>query len=126
MSLNSDCKNIVGNEWVIDDIKTLNHYSHDQSFVPPSQPELVTFPKSVEEVKLKGMPLGGVANFPYKDEKLELNRGDTILFLSDGFEEMFNHENEMLGGERARKLFQEVGYSSPKRIIEHIKTAGKN
>ena len=51
MSLHSDCKSIVGNEWVTDDINTLNHYSHDQSFVPPSQPELVTFPKSVEEVE---------------------------------------------------------------------------
>ena len=51
MSLNSECKNIVGNEWVTDDIQILNHYSHDQSFVPPSQPELVTFPKSVEEVE---------------------------------------------------------------------------
>ena len=51
MSLKNCCKNIVGNDWVQDDPTTLSNYSHDQSFVPPSQPELVTFPKTVEEVE---------------------------------------------------------------------------
>ena len=50
MSVISDCQNLVGNEWVQDDLNTLTNYSHDQSFASPSQPQLVTFPKSVEEV----------------------------------------------------------------------------
>jgi len=56
----------------------------------------------VEEVALKGMPLGGFANFPYKDKKLHLSTGDTVLFMSDGFEEMFNPQDEMLGEEQVK------------------------
>jgi len=81
--------------------------------------------KQVEEVELKGMPLGGFSNFPYKDKKLQLNKGDTVLFLSDGFEEMFNPQNELLGEEQVKKLFIEVAENSPEEIIEYLKNAGE-
>jgi serine phosphatase RsbU (regulator of sigma subunit) len=79
----------------------------------------------VEEVALKGMPLGGFANFPYKDKKLHLNEGDTVLFMSDGFEEMFNPQDEMLGVEQVKVLFKEIAANSPEEIIEHLKKAGE-
>jgi serine phosphatase RsbU (regulator of sigma subunit) len=79
----------------------------------------------VEEVALKGMPLGGFANFPYKDKKLHLNGGDTVLFMSDGFEEMFNPQDEMLGEEQVKMLFEETAANSPEEIIEHLKKAGE-
>jgi serine phosphatase RsbU (regulator of sigma subunit) len=78
----------------------------------------------VEEVALKGMPLGGFADFDYKDKKLNLNSGDTVLFNSDGFEEMFNLQNQMLGEERLKTLFTETAANSPQQIIEHLKKAG--
>ncbi len=78
----------------------------------------------VEEVVLKGMPLGGFADFPYQDKKIHLNRGDTVLFMSDGFEEMFNPEDEMLGSEQVKKLFEKSGAYAPDKIIEHLKKAG--
>jgi serine phosphatase RsbU (regulator of sigma subunit) len=80
----------------------------------------------VEEIVLKGMPLGGFENFPYKDKKLRLNKGDTVLFLSDGFEEMFNPQDEILGGEQVRMLFEEIAAKSPEEIIEHLKKAGED
>jgi serine phosphatase RsbU (regulator of sigma subunit) len=79
----------------------------------------------VEEVALKGMPLGGFANFPYKDKKFHLNQGDTVLFMSDGFEEMFNPQDEMLGVEQVKVLFKEIAANSPEEIIEHLKKAGE-
>jgi serine phosphatase RsbU (regulator of sigma subunit) len=79
----------------------------------------------VEEVVLKGMPLGGFTNFPYKDKKLQLNEGDTILFMSDGFEEMFNPQDEMLGEEQVKVLFKEIAANSPDEIIEYLKKAGE-
>ena len=78
----------------------------------------------VEDVALKGMPLGGVGNFPYKDKKFHLSEEDTVLFLSDGFEEMFNPQNEILGEERVKQLFEETAADSPEKIIEHLKNAG--
>jgi len=79
----------------------------------------------VEEVALKGMPLGGVGNFPYKDKKLHLSAGDTVLFMSDGLEEMFNPQDEMLGEEQVKMLFEEAAADSPEEIIEHLKKAGE-
>lgn len=79
----------------------------------------------VEEVTLKGMPLGGFVNFPYKDQKVHLNAGDTVLFLSDGFEEMFNPQKELLGNEQVKKLFEEIATNSPNEIIEYMKNAGE-
>ena len=79
----------------------------------------------VEEVALKGMPLGGFTNFPYKDKKVHLNKGDTVLFMSDGFEEMFNLHDEILGEERVKTHFEETAAKSPKEIIEHLKKAGE-
>ena len=80
----------------------------------------------VEEIALKGMPLGGVGNFPYQDKKLHLRKGDTVLFMSDGFEEMFNPQDEMLGEEQAKVLFEETATDSPEEIIEHLKKAGES
>jgi serine phosphatase RsbU (regulator of sigma subunit) len=78
----------------------------------------------VEEVELKGMPLGGFTNFPYKDKKIQLNKGDTVLFLSDGLEEMFNPQNQLLGKEQVIKLFKETAANSPDEIIEYLKNEG--
>jgi len=79
----------------------------------------------VEEVVLKGMPLGGFANFPYKDKKFHLSAGDTVLFMSDGFEDMLNPQDEMLGEEQVKMLFEETAANSPEEIIEHLKKAGE-
>jgi serine phosphatase RsbU (regulator of sigma subunit) len=79
----------------------------------------------VEELTLKGMPLGGFSDFPYQEELVQLREGDSILFLSDGFEEMFNPQDEMLGEEQVKKLFQESGVKKPKEIISHLTKAGQ-
>jgi len=51
MSLKTACEEIVGAENVQDDSATLKKYSHDQSFVPASPPDLVVFPNSTDEVQ---------------------------------------------------------------------------
>jgi hypothetical protein len=79
----------------------------------------------VEELELKGLPLGVLLDFNFQEKKLQLNDGDTVLFLSDGFEEMFNQQNEILGDDKAKEHFQEVATSSPEDIIEHLKKAAK-
>ena len=79
----------------------------------------------VEEVILKGMPLGMFPDFPYQRKDLSLNEGDTVLFMSDGLPEMFNEQNDMLGEERTKTLFEEVANRTPEQIIEHLVEAGK-
>jgi serine phosphatase RsbU (regulator of sigma subunit) len=77
----------------------------------------------VEEVQLKGMPLGSFVGFPYKDKKLPLHKGDTVFLMSDGFAELFNPEDEILGDEQVKILFKESASDTPDKIIDHMKKA---
>ncbi len=51
--------------------------------------------KQVEEILLKGMPLGAIKNFPYEIKETEISSGDTLLLLSDGFPELKNENGEL-------------------------------
>jgi serine phosphatase RsbU (regulator of sigma subunit) len=64
--------------------------------------------KTVEEIILKGMPLGGFLNYPYQQAEIELSQNDIVLFLSDGLPEMFNKEREMFGWEKTKEEFKEI------------------
>jgi serine phosphatase RsbU (regulator of sigma subunit) len=80
----------------------------------------------VEEIAISGMPLGSFNNFPYKSEKLNFRKNDTILFMSDGFQEMFNENGEILGDERVREGFKDCAKGSPQEIIDELKKLAEN
>ena len=75
---------------------------------------------SVEEIVLKGMPLGSFPDFPYEQRELYLAAGDTVLFMSDGFPERFNTQGETLGEERAKTIFAEAASRPFDTIIPHL------
>ena len=79
---------------------------------------------SVETVPLKGMPLGSFVDFPYRTTRTDLAPGDTVMLMSDGFPELFNSQQEMLGYDRARTVFEEIAHRRPEEIIDHfVRTA---
>jgi serine phosphatase RsbU (regulator of sigma subunit) len=82
--------------------------------------------QTVEEVLLKGMPLGAFTNFPYEQKELHLSAGDTIILMSDGFPEMFNDKQETLDYSRVKEIVKEVGDKSPQEIIDHLSTIGES
>jgi len=65
--------------------------------------------KKVEEIVLKGMPLGGFLNYPYKQVEIELSINDIVLFISDGLPEMFNNADEIFSFERTKEEFETAG-----------------
>jgi len=77
--------------------------------------------KEVEEVLIKGMPLGSAVKFDYELRETSFNSGDTILLFSDGYPELFNSNKEMFGYEKVREVFSEVAAGTPNEIIEHLK-----
>jgi serine phosphatase RsbU (regulator of sigma subunit) len=81
--------------------------------------------QSVEELILKGMPLGAFTDFPYEQKELQLSTGDTVVLMSDGFPEMFNDKQETLDSSRVKAIFQEVGHKSPQEIIDHLSKTGE-
>jgi serine phosphatase RsbU (regulator of sigma subunit) len=76
----------------------------------------------LEELRMKGMPLGSFDNFPYTQMAGKLEPGDSIIMMSDGFPEMFTVLKEQFGFERVRAKLQEVGHLSAARIIEELNT----
>ena len=78
----------------------------------------------VEDVVLKGMPLGSFPDFPYQQCTLTLEPGDTVLLMSDGFLELLNAQGEMLEPHRVRALFEEAAGQSSEAVIAHLRKAG--
>lgn len=81
--------------------------------------------QQVEEIDLKGMPLGSVPDFPYELRELALAPGDVILLMSDGFTERFNFRGETLGYEQAKTVLTEAALQSPQDIIQRFVQAGE-
>ena len=79
---------------------------------------------TVEEVVLKGPPLGSFPDFPYQQCTLSLAPGDTVLLMSDGFLELLNRQGEMLEAPRVHALFEEVAGEPPDAVIAHLRQAG--
>ena len=79
----------------------------------------------VEQVDLKGMPLGAFREFPYAQKEVALSPGDTIVLMSDGFPEMFNEKQEMFGLQKITDLLRDVGETSPENIISELTKAGE-
>jgi len=82
--------------------------------------------KELEEIMLKGMPLGTTDKFPYELSEITLGAGDTILLSSDGFPELFNEKKEMFGYDRVKETFTEVAGKPSEKIIEHLKDTASN
>ena len=77
----------------------------------------------VEEIILKGMPLGGSLPFPYSDCELSLEPGDTALLMSDGLPELFSASGHMLGYDGAGLLFGNAAANAPAQIIHDLEQA---
>ena len=80
--------------------------------------------KKVEEILIKGMPLGGPGSFPYRALDTALKPGDTILLSSDGYPELFNKEGEMPDYPRIRDTFAESAMKTPDEMVAHLNTIG--
>lgn len=74
----------------------------------------------VEEMFIRGMPLGTASNFPYELRETSLEQGDTILLMSDGFPELFNEEKSMFGYKNVQDEFLKCGDESSENIIKYL------
>jgi len=81
--------------------------------------------ETVEQIRIKGMPLGAVDHFPYETAETELNPGDTVLLMTDGLSELFNSERESFGSERVRKIFLDNAEKSVDEIVNRLIESGE-
>jgi serine phosphatase RsbU (regulator of sigma subunit) len=57
-----------------------------------------------EELRATGMPLGLLPGMDYEEKEIVLERGDSVLFYSDGLVEAHDPEREMFGFPRLQGL----------------------
>ncbi|VAX15832.1 Serine phosphatase RsbU, regulator of sigma subunit [hydrothermal vent metagenome] len=75
---------------------------------------------AVEEIFLRGMPLGSSATYEYELKEVELDVGDLIFMYSDGFPELFNQKKEMFGYDRVKQEIQRVAHNDSQEIINEL------
>lgn len=80
--------------------------------------------RSVHEVAIKSLPLGGISNYVYHPQTFSLAPDDIVVLLSDGFPERFNDANEILGFSRAGEMLPALASLSPQQIIDRFVEAG--
>ncbi|MCW8849075.1 MAG: SpoIIE family protein phosphatase, partial [Melioribacteraceae bacterium] len=82
--------------------------------------------KTVDEIATSNFPLGAIANSDYELVERNIEKGDTFLLMSDGFPELRNMKDEMIGYKRTRNLFEDVAENTPDEIIMHLKEMGNS
>jgi len=82
--------------------------------------------KSVEELVIKGLPLGAPVTFSYQKEELRLESDDVVLLLSDGLPELFNKNKEMFDYQNIKSTFWECAEKSPSEIAQYLFRAADN
>ncbi|MDV7394729.1 PP2C family protein-serine/threonine phosphatase, partial [Arthrospira platensis SPKY1] len=92
-------------------------------------PPFFIYRASTQQVELlitKSMPLGTRMAIGRRREKLSLQAGDTVLFISDGFMELFDKNRNQLGLERIQKQFERCATQSPEAIIADMQALAKS
>lgn len=82
--------------------------------------------QTVDEFVIEGAPLGTFIGFPYQIKSQELNPGDVILLMTDGFPELISKTGEVFNYSRVSELFRKHAALSSEKIIEEFeKTANE-
>lgn len=82
--------------------------------------------KMVEEINLEGMPLGAMKKFNYKLYETQIESGDILLLMSDGYPELSNDNKEQISYERVKIQIAETAERSSSEIIEYFKKSGSD
>jgi serine phosphatase RsbU (regulator of sigma subunit) len=65
-----------------------------------------------------GVPLGSLTSYSYCEYSMNLDPGDVVVLMSDGYPERFNDNNEMLDYESAKSVLLETAILPPQEIID--------
>jgi serine phosphatase RsbU (regulator of sigma subunit) len=75
-----------------------------------------------EELRARGMPLGLMPGMEYEEKEIVLEKGDRVLFYSDGLVEAHDPGGEMFGFPRLRRLIAAHGAGSGDKLVDFLLT----
>jgi phosphoserine phosphatase RsbU/P len=82
--------------------------------------------QTVEEIPLRGAPLGGLTDYAYRQAETILSVGDVVLLLSDGLPERFNAAGEMFGYDRSKESLLANAHAAPQAVIDRLLQTGED
>lgn len=74
----------------------------------------------IEEHRVKGVALGFLENYHYREGNLKLEKGDIVVFYTDGVTETENLKKELFGIERLKNIVYNYKNESAEKIKEAI------
>ena len=74
----------------------------------------------VEEILIKGLPLGGLKNIDFDSKYKSFNSGDVLVQLSDGLPEAPNSKGEMYDYDQLKNLIQASCHLTAQEIIDTL------
>ncbi len=96
---------------------------HHLNFTSAGMPQAFWYKASqnkVEEIVIKAMPLGVPVDFPYKEVNIDAQKGDVLVFLSDGIVELFNPKREQLGEEAVIEVLSKNAGKKSEVILQKL------
>ena len=81
--------------------------------------------QDIEELSLRGAPLGGMTHYNYREAEITLAANDVLLLMSDGLTERFNPDDEMFDYERTKAAFIQLAQAHPHAIAEGLLQASE-
>ncbi len=76
--------------------------------------------RRVEAIELAGLPLGTAGRLPYRETRVPLAPGDTVLLMSDGFPERLDPDDELFGYDRAEQAFAATAGLPPTGVVARL------
>jgi serine phosphatase RsbU (regulator of sigma subunit) len=76
--------------------------------------------RTVEEVSLRGVPLGALSNYAYHQAEITLAANDVVLLMSDGLPERFNPASELFEYERTKEALSAHACAAPRAIVDGL------
>jgi len=74
----------------------------------------------IQEIGYGSLPLGTRLSVDYRETTLQLQAGDQIFLLTDGFFEVQNVHHEIFGFDRLMNLLDQVDPNDPQRAMEQL------
>ena len=84
---------------------------------------LVVYRASTDSIELhtvKGVAIGFLEEYKYRQGEIQLNKGDIVIFYTDGITEAENSNKEMFGLERLKEVSYNNKNKSPKELRKVI------
>jgi len=102
----------------------MNIYGKKLKVINAGMPPVYYYKNSLREIVEIGghnLPLGALSKTKYSADELDMEHGDSVLMLSDGFPELQNDKNEPYGYKKLIDTFLQAGSRSASEIIDALK-----